>query len=252
MSVVKSKMVPTLETLKLMIKIKKMTTQQFIELYNTPLLEWFEKENISPKLRKFLTMISSTLQVNPFPERSSAGELIHNVHRVLEIGSVYYPRGGWSSIFNNFIEKITENKSEVRLDKKVSKIIVESSKARGVIVDDNVIEAENVISTIPIQEIFSILDENLCKKDFIERCKNLRPTAGVSIDFCLSKPISKLNGIIFFDNPFSFGFIPSNLSTEVAPKGQSLMTFFTPTNVEDIKDKSKMTKIHQRLRDIVL
>ncbi|MBA7639552.1 hypothetical protein ES703_47211 [subsurface metagenome] len=138
------------------------------------------------------------------------------------------------------------------LDEEVSKIIVEDSTAIGVSTKDKLIHGKTIISTIPIQQLFTILDETLCEKKFIEKCKSLRPTAGVSIDFCLSKPISDINGIIFFDNPLAFGFIPSNLSPEVAPKGKSLMTFFTAANLEDIKDKNTMKEIHQRLRDNIL
>ncbi len=81
---------------------------------------------------------------------------------------------------------------------------------------------------------------------------NLRPTAGVSIDFCLSKPISDIDGGIMLESPLGFGFIPSNISPEVAPEGKSLMTFFTITNVEDIKDKTKSNEIYQHLRSTIL
>ena len=252
MSVIKSKLVPTIKTLKLMIKIRKMSVKDFEKLYDLSLIQWFDQENIVPSLQKFLIIASSAIQVNPFPERSSAGELLHNFSRTMELGSIYYPKGGWTSIFNAFLNKIKDNGGEIRLNEEVSKIIVEDSTAIGISTKDKLIYGKTIISTIPIQQLFTILDENLCEKKIIEKCKSLRPTAGVSIDFCLSKPISDINGIIFFDNPLAFGFIPSNLSPEVAPKGKSLMTFFTAVNLEDIKDKNTMKQIHQRLRNSIL
>ncbi len=252
MAVIKSQLVPTIKTLKFMIKIKKMSVEDFEKLYDLSLLQWFDQENIVPSLQKFLIMASSAIQVNPFPDRSSAGELLHNFSRVLELGSVYYPKGGWTSIFNAFLNKIKDNGGEIRLNEEVNKIIVEDSTAIGVSTKDKLIHGKTIISTIPIQQLFTVLDETLCEKKIIEKCKSLRPTAGVSIDFCLSKPISDINGIIFFDSPLAFGFIPSNLSPEVAPEGKSLMTFFTAANVEDIKDKNTMKEIHQRLRDTIL
>ena len=253
MAVKKSKMVPFLKTLKFMIRVKKkMQTKDFEALYDVSLEDWFKKENIDLKLQKFLIMASSAIQVNPFPDRSSAGELLHNIRRVLDIGSVYYPRGGWGEIFSRFSDKIRENNGEIQTNVEVNQIIVENNSALGVKVGENIIKGEKIISTIPVQQLFTILNEKLCKKDFVEKCKQLRPTAGVSIDFCLSEPISRINGIMFFDKPFAFGFIPSNLSPEVAPKGHSLMSFFTVANLEDIKDKNKMKEIHQELRDTIL
>ncbi|MCK4239621.1 MAG: NAD(P)-binding protein, partial [Candidatus Lokiarchaeota archaeon] len=117
-AVLKSKLVPFFKTLKLMIMIKKMAEQEFIALYDMSLEEWFNMENIIPKIREFLTMASATLQVNPFIERSSAGETLQNIRKVLDIGSVYYPRGGWNEIFSRFSEKIKEN-GEIRLKSEI-------------------------------------------------------------------------------------------------------------------------------------
>jgi len=251
MAAIKSKLVPFFKTLKLVLKIKKMTEQEFIDLYDISLEEWFNKENITPKIQKFLTMTSATLQVNPFIERSSAGETLQDIRKTLDIGSVYYPRGGWSEIFSRFSDKIKEN-GEIRLKSEVSEIIIKDGKAIGVKIGDEIINGEKIISTIPVQQLFTILDEKLCDNDFIKKCKNLRPTAGVSIDFCLSKPISDIDGGIMLESPLGFGFIPSNISPEVAPEGKSLMTFFTITNVEDIKDKNKSNEIYQHLRSTIL
>ncbi len=251
MAVLKSKMVPFLKTLKLMLKIKKMAEEDFVALYDMSLEEWFNKENVTPKIRKFLTMASATLQVNPFIERSSAGETLQNIRKVLDIGSIYYPRGGWGEIFSRFSEKIKEN-GEIRLKSEISEIIVKEGKAIGVKIGAEIIKGDKIISTIPVQQLFTILDEKLCDKDFVTRCQGLKCTAGISIDFCLSKLISDIDGGIMLENPLGFGFIPSNISPEVAPEGKSLMTFFTIINVEDIKDKSKSNEIYRHLRSAIL
>lgn len=251
-AIVRSKMVPTLKTLKLIVNIKKMEDKDFEALYDTSLEDWFAKEKVHPKIQKFLTMASSAIQVNPFTERSSAGELLQNVKKILDFGSSYYPKGGWNQIFQRFMDYIKGNNGEIRLKEEVNEIVVENSRAIGVKVGNELIKGEKIISTIPVQQLFSILNQNLCEKSFVEKCKNLRPTAGVSIDFCLSKPITKIDGFVFFEKPPAFGFVPSNLSPEVAPPGKSLMTFLTIANLEDIKDKTKMKNIHQELRETIL
>jgi phytoene dehydrogenase-like protein len=253
LAIKRSKMVPFFKTLKFMINIKKkMTKNEFEALYDISLKDWFKKANIPLELQKFLIMVSSSIQVNPFPERSSSGELLHNIRRVMELGSVYYPKGGWNSIFSNFINQIKENDGEIKTNSAVNQIIIENNIAKGILIDNDLIEAEFIISTVPVQQLFTIVKEEHCNNNFINQCKNLKPTAGVSIDFCLSKKISKINGIIFFDKPLAFGFIPSNLSPEIVPKNCSLMSFFTVTDVEVIKNKNKITEIHRDLRDTII
>ncbi|MBD3211339.1 MAG: NAD(P)-binding protein [Candidatus Lokiarchaeota archaeon] len=252
MAIVRSSMVPFISTLKLLLKLKKMEESEFQALYDISLEDWFEQENIRPELRKFLIMTSSAIQVNPFPERSSAGELLHNIKSVLEIGSIYYPKGGWESIFAQFIQSIDKNSGVIKTRSEVQEIIVENGKAIGVKMNAETIKASNVICTIPVQKLFSILDESICEKSFIKKCKNLRPTAGISIDFLLDKQISEIDGMIFFDDPLSFGFIPSNLSPEITPENKSLMTFLRIVNAEDIKDRNKADEIYQEFRNHIL
>jgi len=247
----KSSMVPFMKTLKLMIKIKKkMTIKDFEALYGTSLEEWMEEENLIPELRRYLIITSSGVQVNPFPERSSAGELLHNIRRILEKGSIQYPKGGWGEIFRRFKEKISEN-GEIMTNAEVSEIIIENNRAIGVKLEDKIIYGNNIISTIPVQQLFTILDENLCEKTFVEKCKTLRPTAGIAIDFCLSKPIIDID-FWFYEVPLAFGFVPSNLSPEVAPEGKQIINFFMATNVEDIKNKNKADELYHKFRDIIL
>lgn len=252
LAVLRSKMVPFFKTLKLLLKIKGMSIQEFHELYDVSLESWFKKEALPKSIREYLTIASGAMQVNPFVERSSSGELLHNIQRVLKKGSVFYPKGGWETIFSNFKEVIRENKGEIRVNNEVSKILLENNIAIGVKVGNETIKANNIISTIPAQSLFSILDEQCCQKEFIEKCKNLRPTAGISIDFCLSKPVSDINGLIFFEDPLAFGYIPTNLDRSIAPQGSSIMTFLTILNVEEIKDAEKIKNAHLKLRDKIL
>jgi len=252
MNIIRSKMVPFIETLKLLLSIKKMEPNDFYELYDVSLEDWLKEEKLSNKTQKFLLMTSSAMQVNPFPERSSVGELMHNIKRVLEIGSVYYPSGGWNSIFSKFIDKIRESGGEIKLNSEVKKILVEDNICKGVEVNGNKIIGDHIISTIPVQNLFTILNENLCEKEFVKKCKELRPTAGLSIDFCLDKAVSDIDGLIFFEDPLGFGFIPSNLSAEVAPEGKSLMTFLRVANFEVIKNKNKAEELYKGFRESIL
>jgi|GEM_PF-1002041 len=253
MQVLKSDLVPFFKTLKFMINILKIKDLEEIkELYDVSLDEWFDQENIHPNLRRYLTIACSGVQVCPFTERASAGELLHNTRRISDKGSIYYPKGGWKTIFSKFEDKIEEEGGEIRLAKKVEEIHVEDSKAVGVKTEDETIKGENVINTVPVQKLFNILDEDLCEDSFIEKCKNLRPTAGVSIDFCLSEPVTDKD-FFFFEEPLAFGFVPSNLeNSNIAPGDKSIMHFFRATNVADMKDEEKAQKLHDEFRERIV
>lgn len=252
MDIIRSKLVPFGKTIRLLLQIKKMEQEELRELCDVSLAEWYEQENIPKNIQRYLTMTSSAVQVNPFPNRSSAGELLKNIQRVLERGSAYYPKGGWGSIFDRFEKTIQENGGTIRLNSEVNEILVENGKCTGVLINGSIINGSHTISTIPVQDLFSILDEDHCNNQFVNKYKNLRPTAGIAIDFCLDSQISECDGLIFFEEPLGFGFIPSNLSPEVAPEGKSLMTFLRVANLEDIKDKSKVEQLYQDFRNTIL
>jgi phytoene dehydrogenase-like protein len=57
---------------------------------------------------------------------------------------------------------------------------------------------------------------------------------------------------MFFEEPLGFGFIPSNLSAEVAPEGKSLMTFLRVANIKDIKNKNKAEELYKEFRDTII
>ncbi|MFO8018685.1 MAG: FAD-dependent oxidoreductase [Promethearchaeia archaeon] len=248
--ILRSDLVPFFKTLGFIIKVvKKWDLKKIEELYDVSLAEWFDQINLHHDLRRYLTIASSGVQVCPFPERSSAGELLHNIRRIFNKGSIYYPKGGWSSIFSQFRERIEENNGEIWLNSKVDEIIVQDSTAVGVKIGDKSVKGNIIVNTIPVQKLFNILDENLCSEDFVEKCKNIRPTAGVSIDFCLSEAITDMD-FFFLEDPLSFGFVPSNLeNSNIAPDEKSIMTFFRPVNVEDIKNKSKSQEIFQEFKE---
>ncbi|MBD3256106.1 MAG: FAD-dependent oxidoreductase [Candidatus Lokiarchaeota archaeon] len=245
-----SKMVPFKETMALIVKImSKMKSKDFEALYNVSLKDWWNQENLSLELRKFLKMVSSSIQVNPFPERSSAGEILENIKNVLKKGSIFYPKGGWNEIFRRFKEKIEDN-GEIKLKTEVEEIILEDSKAVGVRTKENTFFGKLIVSTIPVQQLFTILDKSKCDQNFVLKCKELRPTAGISIDYCLPHRITEKD-FIFFEKPLAFGFVPSNLSPEIVPEGYSLMSFFRAVNVEDIEEKTQANKLCEELKNTI-
>ncbi|MHA1268280.1 MAG: phytoene desaturase family protein [Candidatus Helarchaeota archaeon] len=244
---IKTKMIPRFKTIKTILRLRKLAKKDQNNLYDMSFNEFYRINDIDPRIQRFLNMASTGMQVNPFPDRSSIGEFLKNFMEVIKKGSVYYPRGGWDIIFNSLITKIEENAGEIRTNAEVKEIIIEDGKAIGVKVGDEIIKSKYTISTIPVQQIFSILDSKYAPEDFVDKCEKLRQTAGIVIDFCLSKQITNEN-LMFFEDPPSFGIVPSNLSPDIVPQDKSIMSFFAPTDISIIKDKKLRDDYYDRFR----
>ncbi len=184
-------------------------------------------------------------------DKLSVGELVAGIKLGLKAEKgTCYPAGGWKPLINKLTEIVKEN-GEIRTKTKVDTVIIENRKAIGVKVEGKVINSKVVIVNIPAQEIFSILDEKLFSRAFVEKCQKLIPTSGISIDYGLKKKVSDLDGNIFSSDPFTMSIFTSNLEHTLAPEGKQLFTIFQPTPVEVVKDEKKAKEVVQKLEKLV-
>jgi phytoene dehydrogenase-like protein len=249
---VKTNLIPRIETIKTIWKLRKTIKKDPNNLFGVSFEEYFEANNIHPKIRLFLSLASSSMQVNPHMSRSSIGEFYKNFIEVIKKRiSIGYPQGGWMTFFEKFSEVIEKNGGIIQVQSEVERIIIENGEAVAVIVEGKSIKAKNIISTIPVQKLFTILDPKHAMLEFVDKCNNLRPTAGIVIDFCLSEKITDDN-FIFFEDPPSFGIIPSNLTPEIAPEGKSVMSFFAPTDLSIIEGDKLRQDYYKKFRNQIL
>ncbi|MHA1321760.1 MAG: phytoene desaturase family protein [Candidatus Helarchaeota archaeon] len=243
-------------------QFKKILAEEIIQakpltLMETNVKDWIneieKKYGIQPgPARIFLETLARFMLVSYGNlDKLSVGELIAGIQLGLKAGKgACYPKGGWKRLINTLVEKIQGN-GEIRMKTKVEEVIIEDRKVLGVRVDNKIIKAKIVIVNIPAQEIFTVLKENLFSKDFVNKCKSLIPTAGISIDYGLSKIVSDFNGSIISSEPFTMSIFTSNLDPSVAPVGEQLYTIFQPTPLEIIKDKAKSDEIVAQLENLV-
>jgi phytoene dehydrogenase-like protein len=211
--------------------------------------EWQDKRKFNEQGTLFLRYVTSSLQVCPFLERASMGELRRNLGEVIRKRiSATYPIGGWKLIFDRLLEKITKGNGQILTKKKVDEVILEDNQAKGVKCEDQIFNCKKVVIATPVQEIFNFLDESVYDPEFVNLCKNLRPTAGLSIDFALKEKISEDSGLFFIDNPFAFGYFTSNLDKGCAPENKQLLTFCSIFNVEDLDDPDYGGELLMNLR----
>ena len=229
-----------LSAIGMMLRIRKLSPEKWLDV---SIQKWMDEMNIKKGLRKYFKLVSGSMLVCPFIEKSSAGELIRNVAKVLKAGkSVMYPERGWKYILNTLVDVINQT-GEVRTGIKVEKIVIKNEKAIGVETSEGFFEGRNVICAVHPQFFLQgMIDEKVFSKEELTGLKNLRPTAGVSIDYCLSRKISDTKGLWYIWNPLSFGIFTSNLTPHLAPEGKSILTFFYPTAVEDMESPEKAKK----------
>ncbi|MFO8056129.1 MAG: FAD-dependent oxidoreductase [bacterium] len=238
-----------LKSIPLLLKIKSGPPGSLLE---TSVEEWMNQNNIKGGLRKYLHLVSASMQVCPFIEKASAGEMLLNMASVLrKKKSVMYPRHGWRYIYETLFDVIGKN-GEVRTGTEVKKVLVTEGRAYGVeLGSGEELHADRVVINLPCQELFTVLDESLVPEDYALLCKRLRPTAGVVIDYGLERPVSDSAGLWYLWDPMSFGVFTSNLCPELAPAGKQLLTWLLPARVEDMQDPEKAGELEKRLEEAI-
>jgi len=207
------------------------------ELMRKSVYQWMEKERIGGGIKRFFQLLAASMLVCPFHHKASAGELLINIQKVLKSGySALYPRQGWSPLFEFLLQQIESNgKNYTRT--KVDKVLVKDGKVRGVIANGREIAADTVIINLPINNLPSMANRQDISEVFLEKCSQVLPTSGISLDFCLDRQISQDQGWWYLYNLKAYGLFTSNLCPSLAPHGKQLFTLFKPISGQEINDK---------------
>ncbi len=234
-----------LKAIGLMLSVKR---RDPASLLDTPVAEWMDREGISGGMRKYLCLVSASMQVCPFIERSSAGEMLLNMKSLLEKGySAMYPTKGWRYIYDSLVETI-ETKGEIRLETEVARVVVENGRAVGVELGSGErIDAARVVVSLPGAKVLEVVEETAVPEDFAALLKSIKPTAGVVLDYGVKKKISGDDGLWYLWEPMSFGMFTSNLCPDLAPPGRQLLTWFAPADLSDMEDPEKAAALEAEL-----
>lgn len=210
---------------------------------------WFEEKDMSPALRRFFTLMTSGLLVNPYMERASAGEMLRNLFKLVKARLPNgYPAGGWQSLFDTLTETVNQ-RGEVRTGSSVREILVEDGRARGARLDGEVLRARNVVAALPAQQLFTVLDPSHVPVDYHLRCTNLRPSAGISIDYCLDRALCPDRALWLFWEPIMLTLFTSNFEPALAPAGGQIYTVFCPAGVEVVRNRKAAHDLQSRMEE---
>lgn len=210
----------------------------------TSLMDWCTCRNVSGNLFRYLAMLASATLVNADVTTVPAASLFDTLRRLLKAGlPPAYPTGGWKRLFEELVGAI-EEAGRVHTSARVERLLVGGGRAQGVVVNNRVVPADVVVCALPVQKLFSVLSPDDVPKSFHALCTNLRPTAGISIDYCLDRPIHKERALWFFWEPRMFTLFASNLEPSLAPQGRQIYTVFSPLKPEEISD-AKRCRMHK-------
>jgi phytoene dehydrogenase-like protein len=236
--IVKSEMFTFYEKLRLFGLLLKIKKGAFNEGYmDVSLRDWMIRNNVTGGMRRYLELLSASVMVCPFFEKTSAGEMFRNLHRVFVTGhSAEYLAGGWKPVYAALIREI-EKSGAIRYGVAVESVITSNGRAAGVrTTGGRRFDADRVVINLPAQEIFSILPEGSFSPSYVKMCKQLVPTSGIFFDIALDKRIGEYDGLLYTYSPMTYGMLTSNLAGGLAPEGGQILTMLYPTTMEDVRD----------------
>jgi len=195
-------------------------------------------------------LLSGIGLVSPDITTTSAGEFATFLKRALKAReNVAYPRGGTSQIIEVLSKKIKES-GKITLNSRVRSLDIRDGRVRSVNVKEDDLEARAVLFAVPLQRLPEMAGTAL-GEPFVEKCSSLVPTAGVSIDLCLSKKVSDIDGLIVTADPVTMGQFTSNIDPSTAPNGKQLATFYYPLPADVMEERESVEAAEKQLDSLL-
>jgi phytoene dehydrogenase-like protein len=205
----------------LLIKIKKANPHDW---YDHTLLDFYRTWFKDKEVEEFLSFFGMTVMC-PDATKVSAGEVIDFLQRALKAGiGVGEPLGGSGQLFRK-LKKHIDKRGEIRLEEKVTSIIVENGHIKGVTTKNGIYNANRVVFAARLPLLLDIIDNGLLSIKLVSYIKHLENSSGLSIDFITHGPASYLKGsILGVDIPIWAKF-QSNSDDSFTPKDKYLSTW---------------------------
>ncbi len=198
-----------------------------------------------------LRVLSGIGIIAPDIKNSSAGEFGAYLKAALKSKvKVAYPRHGTKQIIDTLRAAVEAN-GEVRTGVNVERISVKNGKVDAVRADGQTLSAPVVISTIPLQQLPDLFGGKDLPLKLVKYAQGLIPTAGISLDFGLSKKISEKDGLLVTSDPVTMGQFTSNIDPSAAPAGKQLGTWYYPLPAGWLKNDERMQREAENLKKML-
>ena len=237
------------------------------ELDDIPADQWLKPYIKTDFFNELIRMAAIVMCTIPRLEDMSASIVYDSMKILMNSMFMWQASNGISEYWEAMADKIRANGGTVMTSAHVKSIIVDKGRATGVLIADKFIgdediegeigsatriEAPLVISAIPIWEIFKLIPEDKFPDDFVKKAWNVEErTANLGLTALLSQSIDDKKALYMLDFP-NVGypgtiFMPSNVASNIAPKGKQLFEASIITDYSLRKDQKKIYHMREML-----
>ncbi|MBU0496609.1 MAG: FAD-dependent oxidoreductase [Candidatus Thermoplasmatota archaeon] len=170
------------------------TMQELDNVSMTETIKRYGKGKMTLILEIFSRSITTVNNLN----RISTGEMFR-AQKNLYRGSkpVGYPINGLNSIHSKLSSYILDHGGTIHLNTPVEKIVIENATTKGVKIHNQTHNYDIIISNVMVQELFSLIDENVLPKSYVTAIKQLEGTASLCAYYSLKTMDPALLGKTF-------------------------------------------------------
>ena len=233
--------------------VKVLTGKKNHDLYGATVQDWLKELKAEAEdMADLVRLVSLAGLVCGDIERASAGELVDFLRVALKAKEATgYFLGGWDNLLMQLM-RVIEMNGEVRTGVKVKSVLVEGDAPVGALTaDGEEIRGRCTIVNVPPQNVDQLLQPEHFDEKTWEYMRGIEPTAGLSLDFCLSRRVTDIDGVIFTTDPGTMGVFTSNVEPSMAPRGKQLGTWYYPIPRDKMGDKAFLKAERTHLRDII-
>jgi phytoene dehydrogenase-like protein len=211
------------------------------------------------KMKLILEIFSRSITTVNDLSRISTGEMFR-AQRNLYRGSkpVGYPKNGLGFIHKKLAEIIYRLGGTIHLSTPIERIIINNSVATGVIVNGQEQFYDIIISSVLLQDLFTLADESLFPNDYVKTLKTLTGTGSLSGYYSLSKLPEELVGKTFHflerdahvegkDAVGMIDFMAADASSCISPDGTYLVQSYVICTPDEARDKETLKRLREML-----
>lgn len=205
------------------------------------------------EIKEMLSIICGLGIIAQDMKNASTGEFMFFLKKALKSKKkIGYPAGGTRQIIEKLSDVIESNDGKILTQSQAKKVVIKKGRVVSVQTQQSSYASDVVVSAIPLQQVPSLFGGKDLPIRFVNRVKEIVPTSGLVWDVALKESVTDISGLIVYPSPLIMGHVTSNIDASMAPEGKSLMTWFYPMPSAWIKNKQKIERETEVLKNSVL
>lgn len=238
-----------------------------------PFKEFLMTYTNNKNLLQLLEVLCGVMFCMPVEEVSTS-EFIWTFSRWVRSASTSYPKGGYGSIAEAYLDAGRKHGCDVVLDAKATKIHIQSGRVKGVTAKNKFYPADIVVSNTGIKKTLELAGRTGFNPEYVKRAEDLKDSAGaVMIKYGLDYKSVDIPMIVYYDKNFNFSksidaiakggklddillyiISPTLYDPDLAPEGKHLLyaCMFVPSSLSYKESSEKMLNIvEEKMRELI-